>query len=127
VRVTVTDDGAGLPEGFAIEATTGLGLSIVRTLVTTELGGTIVMERGRGDPRRPGTVVVLRIPLAEETPADLFEAASGPPARTDPTGRPDGRGAHAPSNSNSNSNSTSPTALPADGDQTKRPPGEGGR
>jgi two-component sensor histidine kinase len=39
--VSVRDDGAGLPEGFDFEATTGLGLSIVRTLVRSELGGTI--------------------------------------------------------------------------------------
>ena len=37
LRVRVTDDGAGLPEGFSLEGSTGLGLSIVRTLVTTEL------------------------------------------------------------------------------------------
>jgi two-component sensor histidine kinase len=116
VRVTVTDDGAGLPDGFSIEATTGLGLSIVRTLVTTELGGTIEMVRGKGDPRRPGTVVVVRIPLAEESPIDLFGSASGPPARTDTTGRPDGRGAHHSAN-----------GAQANGGTTKRPPARGGR
>ncbi|MCX7621633.1 MAG: sensor histidine kinase, partial [Acidimicrobiales bacterium] len=63
LRIRVTDDGAGLPEGFSVEATTGLGLSIVRTLVTTELGGTLVMCRGDGPDTRPGTVAELRVPL----------------------------------------------------------------
>lgn len=38
LRVTVADDGVGLPPGTYAE---GLGLQIVRTLVTSELGGTI--------------------------------------------------------------------------------------
>jgi two-component sensor histidine kinase len=63
LRVTVTDDGAGLPEGFAVGAATGLGLSIVRTLVTTDLAGTIDMHAGTGPPDRPGTVVALTVPV----------------------------------------------------------------
>jgi two-component sensor histidine kinase len=63
LRVRVTDDGAGLPEGFSLEASTGLGLSIVRTLVTTELEGTIEVVPGSGPPDRRGTVVDLRVPL----------------------------------------------------------------
>ncbi len=103
LRATVTDDGAGLPHGFAIEATTGLGLSIVRTLVTTELGGTIDMTRGNGEGIRPGTVVALRVPIAASAPPEPRDPPErgeagrpGPPARTDTTGRPDGRGAHPP-------------------------------
>ena len=49
--VEVHDDGEGLPEGFDMEASGGLGLSIVRTLVTSELAGTIERAAGR---RRPG-------------------------------------------------------------------------
>jgi len=45
LAVTVRDDGCGLPEGFEIEETTSLGLSIVRDLVMTQLAGAIVMER----------------------------------------------------------------------------------
>jgi two-component sensor histidine kinase len=56
LAVTVSDDGVGLPDDFRIEDATGLGLSIVRTLVTTELLGTIDMVRAD-----PGTVVSLRM------------------------------------------------------------------
>ena len=42
---------------------TGLGLSIVRTLVTSELGGSIRCGRARAPTDRPGTVAELRIPL----------------------------------------------------------------
>jgi two-component sensor histidine kinase len=60
LTVVVADDGRGLPQGFDMEATTSLGLSIVRDLVTSQLGGTISMtETGRG------TSVTLRIPVGE--------------------------------------------------------------
>ncbi len=62
LRVTVTDDGAGLPEGFSLEASPGLGLSIVRALVTSELGGTISMTPANGPAGRTGTVVRLELP-----------------------------------------------------------------
>jgi two-component sensor histidine kinase len=59
LNVRVVDDGCGLPEGFAIEDATGLGLSIVRSLVTSQVEGTIVMRRGD----EGGTVVDLRVPV----------------------------------------------------------------
>lgn len=58
--VQVTDDGVGLPESFVLEDSPGLGLSIVRSLITSQLGGTIEM-RGRGDSG--GTVAEVRLPL----------------------------------------------------------------
>lgn len=61
--VTVTDDGVGIPPDFDLEATTGLGLSIVRTLVTTELGGSIDFAVGTGASGRPGTVVRISVPV----------------------------------------------------------------
>lgn len=63
LRVRVIDNGAGLPDGFELDSTTGLGLSIVRTLVTTELGGEIDIARGDGTGDRPGTVVALTLPI----------------------------------------------------------------
>jgi two-component sensor histidine kinase len=63
--VRVTDDGAGLPDGFELDRSTGLGLSIVRTLVTSELGGSLALWSGEeGPPDRPGTIAELRVPLA---------------------------------------------------------------
>jgi two-component sensor histidine kinase len=65
LRATVVDDGVGIPEGFALADAKGLGLSIVRTLVTSELVGEISLERGDGPGERPGTVVRLDVPVAE--------------------------------------------------------------
>jgi two-component sensor histidine kinase len=79
LTLRVTDDGVGLPPRFDIESSTGLGLSIVRTLVTTDLSGAITVRRGEGDGDRPGTEVTLRVPIAKETDDDLAEA--GPSSR----------------------------------------------
>jgi two-component sensor histidine kinase len=74
--VRVVDDGVGLPPDFRLESSTGLGLSIVRTLIMTELHGTIEMRSGDGTlPSRPGTVVELRVPLHEVV---YEEPATGP-------------------------------------------------
>ena len=70
--VRVIDNGAGLAPDFDISQATGLGLSIVRTLVTTELGGTITMRRATASDSAdgessgddgPGTVIELTVPL----------------------------------------------------------------
>jgi len=60
--VRVLDDGRGLPEGFDPSAGDGLGLQIVRTLVDSELGGSLTM--GRPADGRSGTEVVLMLPGA---------------------------------------------------------------
>ena len=44
---------SGLPPGFTIEQSSGLGLSIVQTLVTSELGGSIELRERRRDARAP--------------------------------------------------------------------------
>ncbi len=58
--VRVVDNGVGLSAGFSIDKAQGLGLTIVRALVTSDLHGTIDMYRPRDDS--PGTVVELRLP-----------------------------------------------------------------
>jgi two-component sensor histidine kinase len=63
VEVDVVDDGVGLPAGFTIEDSPGLGLSIVQALVTTELGGSIELHGEHG------TRVHLEIPLQPPVPA----------------------------------------------------------
>jgi two-component sensor histidine kinase len=45
--LTVSDDGAGLPDGFSLENATGLGLRIVKSL-TRQLDGRLVMETAGG-------------------------------------------------------------------------------
>ncbi len=57
MTIVVEDDGVGLPEDFDLDSSVGLGLSIVRTLVETELGGTLEMQRAAGTPPRIGTIV----------------------------------------------------------------------
>jgi two-component sensor histidine kinase len=48
LTVTVDDDGRGLPEGFDLSTSTNLGLSIVGTLVESELGGSLRLENRPG-------------------------------------------------------------------------------
>jgi two-component sensor histidine kinase len=58
LHLVVEDDGRGLPEGFDLDGSTQLGLSIVRTLVESELGG--VLEIG---PGTRGTRVQADLPI----------------------------------------------------------------
>jgi two-component sensor histidine kinase len=55
--VTVRDNGLGLPQGFSIDDTPSLGLSIVRGLIGSQMGGKIAMHT------EGGTVVKLVVPL----------------------------------------------------------------
>jgi two-component sensor histidine kinase len=76
LEIAVIDDGRGIPAGFKLADAKGLGLSIVRTLVTTELAGTIEMRPAHADelaevefvPRdgNTGTVILLRVPLQSD-------------------------------------------------------------
>jgi two-component system, sensor histidine kinase PdtaS len=67
--VEVTDDGVGLPEQFSLEASKGLGLSIVQALVGGELGGSLELDPAGA--RGAGTHVRLRVPVAPSAPVDL--------------------------------------------------------
>lgn len=60
LHILVQDDGRGLPEGFDLDASTNLGLSIVRTLVESELDGQL--EVGRR-PGTRGTKVGIDLPI----------------------------------------------------------------
>jgi two-component sensor histidine kinase len=59
LRVRVRDDGRGLPPAFDAGASPSLGLSIVRTLVESELGGTLAL----GPAPDRGTEADVHIPL----------------------------------------------------------------
>ncbi|MBE7323595.1 histidine kinase N-terminal domain-containing protein [Nocardioides sp. Y6] len=60
LQVSVADNGVGLPEGFDAVGSTNLGLSIVRTLVESELGGHLAIGR---NPSGRGTLVTVDVPL----------------------------------------------------------------
>jgi len=65
LAVQVRDNGAGWPAGFSIDATPSLGLSIVRGLVNSQLGGKIRMYNDAG------AVVELVIPVKPSDRDDL--------------------------------------------------------
>jgi two-component sensor histidine kinase len=58
--MSVDDDGRGLPEGFDLDGSTNLGLSIVRTLVESELGGELSLGAA---PAGRGTRAEIDVPL----------------------------------------------------------------
>jgi two-component sensor histidine kinase len=68
LTLQVRDDGRGVPEGFDIDHTTSLGLTIVRDLIQSQLGGNISIQSAGG------TVVTIHVPLTE--PAQQFGAWS---------------------------------------------------
>jgi two-component sensor histidine kinase len=57
--VVIADDGNGLPEGFDLAASTGLGLQIVRTLLDSELGSELQVRARAGG----GTEAVIRLSM----------------------------------------------------------------
>jgi two-component sensor histidine kinase len=63
LEVEVRDDGTGFPPGFDVDRTSGLGLSIVRDLVRSQLGGSISVAND------DGAVVRLVIPTAPDEAA----------------------------------------------------------
>jgi len=60
LAVTVRDNGRGLPLGFDVHHSTGMGFSIVRTLVEDDLRGTLSVTSGHG------ATVSLRVPLPSD-------------------------------------------------------------
>jgi two-component sensor histidine kinase len=66
VVLDIRDDGVGLPPGFSIETSKGLGLSIVHSLVTSELGGSIQLKEDGG------TWVHLVVPVPDEDEGPLL-------------------------------------------------------
>ena len=78
LTLEVIDDGSGLPDGFDIDATESLGLSIVRDLVRSQLDGTITMRNRRdADPGRRGRWS----PSSYRRPMSKRSASSRLPAR----------------------------------------------
>ncbi|MFN2611588.1 MAG: sensor histidine kinase [Actinomycetota bacterium] len=59
LNVVVADSGKGLPEGFTFDGS-GLGLQIVKSLIESEIGGTISV--GSGDSGSEGTRIEMDFP-----------------------------------------------------------------
>jgi two-component sensor histidine kinase len=59
LRLSVHDDGRGLPDAFDIADDAHLGLAIVRTIVEDDLRGTLAFRGGRG------TTVAVTVPIEE--------------------------------------------------------------
>ena len=62
----VTDDGPGVPDGFSLDRDAGLGLTIVRTFVVHDLGGSITIKAASPAPPR-GTVIEVSVPRRPAT------------------------------------------------------------
>ena len=60
LRFSVDDDGQGLPEGFDLDGQATLGLSIVGTLVQSELGGRLRLGPA---PSGHGTRAEIDVPV----------------------------------------------------------------
>ena len=60
LRIAVRDNGFGLPDDFDLATSEHLGLQIVQTLVSIELGGELVVGP---NPAGRGTEVAIVIPL----------------------------------------------------------------
>jgi two-component sensor histidine kinase len=73
LKAEVIDDGIGVPDDFSVDQTSSLGLTIVRTLVTTELAGAISIRAGTSSDHQrawleppdqgTGTTVTVEVPL----------------------------------------------------------------
>jgi hypothetical protein len=73
LEVDVVDDGVGLPPGFRLADSAGLGLSIVQALVTTELGGSIELQSDRGTRAH----LVIPLPRSGSGPTPPLDGAEG--------------------------------------------------
>ena len=62
LKMAVRDNGVGVPEDFDSESQQGLGLSIIRGLVITELSGSIEVRR-RSDAS--GSEALIEVPLPD--------------------------------------------------------------
>ena len=67
LTMRITDDGAGVGEGFSLDRDAGLGLTIVRTFVVHDLGGSITIKAASTDAPR-GTVIEVTVPRRSVPP-----------------------------------------------------------
>jgi two-component sensor histidine kinase len=67
LTVRIVDDGVGLPDGFSMAGSDRLGLQIVRTLISTDLAGTIALQT-RTDAH-PGAEAIVGMPIGRAAQA----------------------------------------------------------
>ncbi len=68
--LSISDDGIGLPDGFALDRSAGTGLKLVGTL-SRQLGGDFTIESGAGTTARIG------FPLPQQEPGAAVRAPDG--------------------------------------------------
>ena len=61
LTMRIKDDGPGVPDRFSLDRDAGLGLTIVRSFVVHDLGGSITIKAASAEPPR-GTVIDISIP-----------------------------------------------------------------
>ncbi|MCY4068888.1 MAG: histidine kinase N-terminal domain-containing protein [Acidimicrobiaceae bacterium] len=61
LSLSVTDDGPGVKDGFLLDRDAGLGLTIVRTFVVHDLGGSVTIKAASADPPC-GTMIEVTVP-----------------------------------------------------------------
>ena len=66
LTMRIADDGGGVPDRFSLDRDAGLGLTIVRTFVVHDLGGSITIKAASPEPPR-GTVIDISIPREPAT------------------------------------------------------------
>jgi len=59
LRISVRDDGTGMPEGLDFSKANSLGLKLIRTLVEHQLKGSLAIKSSNG------TEVVIEFPILE--------------------------------------------------------------
>jgi two-component sensor histidine kinase len=57
IKITIRDDGIGIPDNFDISRTNSLGLKLIRTLVQSQLKGSLVFKS------QNGTAVAMEFPV----------------------------------------------------------------
>jgi two-component system, NtrC family, nitrogen regulation sensor histidine kinase NtrY len=89
VRISVTDDGVGLPadrvrltEPYVTHKPkgTGLGLAIVKKIMEDHGGSLVLEDRSDGASVSPGAIATLVMPLARPGPRVAVDAGEGRPA-----------------------------------------------
>ncbi|HUK93125.1 MAG TPA: PAS domain S-box protein, partial [Methanomicrobiales archaeon] len=71
IRISVRDDGVGMPEGFDISRASSLGLKLVRNLVQQQLKGKLEIKRDGG------TEVIVELPIVRQEREDVKDSGSG--------------------------------------------------